>query len=125
VTVGGAGARPVATAAEAADPRLTGRTYAIPFEQVWRAALGLAEGGLRRWRLLAADDQEGLIRAEIHPLLLGPISDVTVHIGLDADAQTRVDAEAASRAGRPATRTHARRIGRFFATLDRALARRP
>ena len=27
------------------DPRLRGRTYSIPFEQVWQASLALAKGG--------------------------------------------------------------------------------
>ena len=43
------------------DPRLSGRTYAIPFEKVWRTCMKFVEGH-GRWRLLQADDLAGFIR---------------------------------------------------------------
>lgn len=111
------------TAPDATDPRLRGRTYAIPFEQVWQAALALADGGLPRWRLLKANDHDGIIRARARTALLGLEADVTIQIGLDADAQTRVDARAARRAVRADLGVNARRIASFFRALDRDLAR--
>ncbi|HEX7051593.1 MAG TPA: DUF1499 domain-containing protein [Longimicrobiales bacterium] len=111
------------TAPDADDPRLRGRTYAIPFDRVWELALALADGGLRRWHVLDADDQEGVIHAEAHAALFRTIHDVTIRIGLDADAQTRVDAQAAARTTRGDLGASARRIAAFFRALDRALAR--
>lgn len=106
------------------DPRLRGRTYAIPFEQVWQATLALPRHGLKRWTVVHADDDEGTVRMRVRPALLGTRADVTIRIGLDANAQTRVDARSRSRAGLIDFGGNARRIGRFFRGLDRALARR-
>ena len=100
------------------DPRLRGRTYAIPFETVWQACLSLAGGGLKRWEVLEHDDQEGLIRGRVRGRLSRFTSAVTIRIALDADAQTRVDGLAASQAGRGDLGTNARRLGRFFSSLD-------
>ena len=105
------------------DRRLRGRTYPVPFERVWQAAVGLASGGLRGWRLLEADDQRGVIRAEATTLVLRFVDDVRVQVSLDPDAQTRVDARSASRKGRGDLGTNARRLHRFFRALDRRLGR--
>lgn len=110
------------TGPHADDPRLRGRTYAIPFERVWQAALALTGGGLRRWTLVHADDEEGIIRAQAEPVVLGATAEVTIRIGLDADAQTRVDARARSRRGVVDFGANARRIGKLFRGLDHALA---
>ena len=110
------------TAATAKDPRLRGRTYAIPFDDVWRASLALVDGGLRRWELLEADDQEGTIRGTARGLVGDRFtSSVTVRVTLDADAQTRVDALSASRSGRGDLGSNARKLRKFFRALDRAL----
>lgn len=110
------------TAPDAEDPRLRGRTYAIPFEDVWQASLRLVDGGLRRWELLEADDQEGIIRGVAHGILFARFtSDVTVRISLDSDAQTRVDALSASRSGRYDLGSNARKLRKLFRALDRAL----
>lgn len=109
------------TAPSAEDPRLRGRTYAIPFEQVWQASLALVDGGLRRWELLEADDREGIIRGVARGLVDRFTSSITVRITLDVDAQTRVDALAASRVGRYDLGSNARKLRKFFRTLDRAL----
>ena len=106
---------------EAEDPRMRGRTYAIPFEDVWQASLDLMDGGLRRWEVLESDDQEGIIRGLVHGLGARFTSAVTVRITLDADAQTRVDALSASRVGRYDLGSNARRLRKFFRTLDRTL----
>jgi hypothetical protein len=111
------------TSAEAGDPRLRGRTYDVPFEQVWQAAVKLASGGLRGWSLLHKDDQEGVIRAEARPLALRTVADVMITIVLDEDAQTRVDMQSTSRKGFADLGSNGRRIARFFKALDRALAK--
>jgi hypothetical protein len=109
------------TSPEAGDPRLRGRTYAVPFEQVWQAALRLADGGLGGWVLVSADDQAGVINAEAANALLRRTDDVEVRILLDADAQTRVDARSVSRVEKADLGANARRLVRFFDGLDRAL----
>lgn len=109
------------TAPTADDPRLRGRTYAIPFEAVWQASLKLVDGGLRGWRLLEEDDREGVIRGVVRRRLERFESAVTLRVSLDQDAQTRVDALSASRVGRADLGVNARRLGRFFRALDEAL----
>ncbi len=107
------------TAEDAEDRRLRGRTYAIPFDQVWTAALALAHRR-RGWTVLHADDIEGEIRAEVRTLLRFT-HDVNVRVGLDRNGQTRVDLVSASRTGRADLGKNARRIGRFLRALDREL----
>ena len=110
------------TAPGAEDERLRGRTYAIPFEDVWQASLQLVSGGLKRWELLEYDDREGIIRGIAHGRLKRFTSAVTIRISLDVDAQTRVDALSASRVGRMDLGVNTRRLHRFFRALDRAMA---
>lgn len=107
-----------ATEPEHVDPRLRGRTYAVPFDRVWRAALDIASGGIRRWTVLESDDDAGVIRARAGRLLGGDPADVTITIVLDQDAQTRVDARSASAGRGPDLGANARRIARFFRELD-------
>ncbi len=111
------------TSEDLVDRRLRSRTYAIPFERVWQASLGLARRR-RGWRVLEADDLEGRIRAEARTMLRF-VDDVTVRVWLDANAQTRVDMSSASRVGKADLGKNARRIGKFLRALDRELARRP
>ncbi|HEV8693938.1 MAG TPA: DUF1499 domain-containing protein [Lysobacter sp.] len=106
-----------------ADPRLRGRTYAIPFEQVWQAVGRLASGGLRRWRLIASDDHDGIIHAEARTLF-GKVDDVLITISLDADAQTRVDVQARARQRSGDLGRNARRIGKFCRSLDQRLRKK-
>jgi hypothetical protein len=111
------------TSSDTEDPRLRGRTYAVPFEDVWRAALSLVDGGLRGWRVISADDREGVIVAEAKTLVFRFVDDIRLRIVLDPDAQTRVDVRSASRVGRLDFGTNARRIARFCRRLDRQLSR--
>ncbi|MFO7894882.1 MAG: DUF1499 domain-containing protein [Longimicrobiales bacterium] len=109
------------TSPDAGDSRMRGRTYAIPFEDVWQASLRLVDGELRRWQLLEADDREGIIRGVARGLSDRFSSAVTIRITLDHNAQTRVDALSASRSGRYDLGSNARRLRKFFRSLDRAL----
>ena len=106
------------------DPRLLGRTYAIPFETVWQAATRLAGGGIRGWALWVADDQIGMIEASINPLV-GPAADVRVTIRLDENAQTRVDLTSKSRTTRGDLGRGRRNIGTFLRRLDNLLEAQP
>lgn len=103
------------------DPGLRGRTYAIPFEDVWQASVELVGGRIRRWEVLEADDQEGIIRGVARGRVERFTSAITVRITLDADGQTRVDAFSASRVGRADLGVNARRLRRYFRSLDERL----
>jgi hypothetical protein len=107
------------------DGRLVGRTYAIPFDAVWSAATRLAGGELRRWSILSADDLSGVIAAGTRARFFGPGDRVRIDIGLDANAQTRVDLTATSRSERPDFGRNRRAIGRFLTKLDEALGAKP
>jgi hypothetical protein len=115
------------TSPESDDPRLLGRTYAVPFETVWQAALRLAGGGLPGWRIRSSDDLAGIINAEAKSRIRRRVSDVKIRISLDPNAQTRIDARSASREGRADLGANARRLHSFFRGLDEAVAgrRRP
>ena len=102
------------------DPRLLGRTYAIPFDQVWTACLVLVERP-RRWTLLQANDLDGYLRVKCQTLVFNFIDDFEIRIGLDKHAMTRVDVKSRSRRGRADLGTNARRISRFLRRLDRIL----
>ena len=102
------------------DPRLTGRTYAIPFEQVWRECMKFVEER-GRWRLLQADDLAGFIRVRCTTVVFRFEDDLEIRIGLDEHALTRVDVRAGSVKGRADLGMNVRRVGRFFRKLDRSL----
>ncbi|HEX6307000.1 MAG TPA: DUF1499 domain-containing protein [Longimicrobiales bacterium] len=112
------------TSPNASDRRLRGRTYAIPFDTVWQAALQLASGGIFRWTCHDADDQEGVILATTKSLL-GAEHDIMVRVTLDENGQTRVDASAQARRPVGDLGRSRRRLRRFFRRLDRVLARPP
>jgi len=114
-----------ATDPKSEDRRLRGRTYAIPFEDVWQASLGLCGGGLRGWSVLSADDQRGVIEAISKTPVFGHEDDLRVGIQLDENAQTRVDLWSTSQKGRANLGRNRRVIGRFLRSLDRRLAAQP
>ena len=60
----------------APDPELRGRTYAVPFEDVWAAAIALANGGLRGCSLKRANDRDGIIIAGTHIEAVGHVPSV-------------------------------------------------
>jgi hypothetical protein len=117
--------RGAATDPASPDARLLGRTYAIPFDAVWSAAMKLAGGGIRRWSVSEADDIAGVIVASAQRLFFGQDDDVRIEIGLDENGQTRVDVSSSSRSQRPDLGRNRRAIGRFLSSLDRSLNARP
>ncbi|MSR21980.1 MAG: DUF1499 domain-containing protein [Gemmatimonadetes bacterium] len=104
-----------------ADPTLRGRRYAIPFDTVWKRAVALIAEGGSRWTLQEADDQRGIIRAEVRTFLLGFVDDLRIRVWLDVDAQTRVDVLSRCRTSRPDFGANAKRIRRYLRNLDRTL----
>lgn len=112
------------TRADAEDPRFRGRTYSIPFEDVWQAALTILRG-LRGCSVRLANDRDGIIIAEASGTLPRRTDDITVSITLDKDAQTRVDMRSLSRAGKSDFGANARRIAKFFDQLDARMAELP
>lgn len=107
------------------DGRLRGRTYAIPFDDVWTQSLRIANERIRGWTVVDEDDQRGVIEVESATRLWRFVDDVHISVGLDEDAQTRVDMTSASRVGRGDLGRNPRTIGRFLRELDRALAATP
>lgn len=104
-----------------ADGALRGRTYAIPFDRVWNAAIGLASGGLSRWTLLDSDDQTGRIEANVRGLMLKMPATIRIRITLDGNAQTRVDVDSTPERSGTDLGAARRRIRRFIASLDQTL----
>lgn len=108
----------VSTDPTSTDERLVGRTYTIPFEEVWQASIALCTGELKGWSIRSADDQRGVIEAVTKAPLTGFEDDVRVEIRLDENAQTRVDVWSATQKSRaPFGRTR-RVIGTFLRGLD-------
>lgn len=107
------------------DPRLRGRTYSIPFEDVWQAVLSVGSGGLLGWSVGRSDDQSGVVDALAKTPLIGSETDVHIHVGLDHLGQTRVDLVAVSRSTRGDLGRSKRLIRRFTERLDRQLDARP
>lgn len=105
---------------EADDPRLRGRSYSVPFVQVWEAALDIAQK-TRGWRIVSSDSRAGEIVAEATTGLWKFTDDVWIRMSLDEDGQTRVDLASASRKGSADLGTNARRIARFLRSLDARL----
>jgi hypothetical protein len=117
------GTTAVQTGAGAADVRLQGRTYAIPFEDVWQGTLRLVRGKLRGWSLEFADDREGVVNALVRSPLKWLQGVVEIRIVLDHDAQTRVDASSTTPEIFHDFGINARRLGRFFTRLDKEAMR--
>ncbi|MEO5509343.1 MAG: DUF1499 domain-containing protein [Longimicrobiales bacterium] len=113
------GSQTLSTSPEHSDTRLQGRTYAIPFEDVWQGALRIIREKSKRWSLDTADDQEGVINADVRGLYKKLNGTVVVRVALDAEGQTRVDAHARTPAAFTDFGVNARRLDRFFRGLDR------
>lgn len=106
---------------EAADPRLRGRSYGVPFARVWDAAVEVAQR-TRGWTIVSSDPRGGEIVAEARTAVWKFTDDVWVRLSLDEDGQTRVDMASASRKGGGDLGANARRIARFLRTLDARLS---
>lgn len=115
----------VHTRPDASDPRLRGRRYAIPFDQVWGAAFELLSGGMPHWTLTWEDDRSGVLEAKVPPRTLRPAGLVRVRVFLDADAQTCVEMFAGPADGGRDLGASRRRVLRFFEALDRHLSPGP
>ncbi|MDH3222353.1 MAG: DUF1499 domain-containing protein [Gemmatimonadota bacterium] len=111
----------VSTSPASEDPELCGRTYAIPFGQVWDAVVRLVAGGLKGWRMVRWDDDVGLVEAEARGLLLAMTADVSVSVTLDGNAQTRVDVQARKKGRGGDLGANRRRVRRFVRALDKQL----
>ena len=117
------GTTAVRTSSGEVDRRLRGRTYAIPFEDVWQGTLRLVRGKLRGWSLEFADDRDGVVNALVASRLKWLQGVVEVRIVLDDNAQTRVDATSATPDIFHDFGVNARRLGHFFNRLDREALR--
>ena len=106
------------------DPRLLGRTYAIPFDAVWHGCMKLVQER-SRWSLLLADDLAGFIRVLCTTMVFRFEDDLEIRIVLDEHGLTRVDVRSHSRKARADLGLHARRVGRFFRSLDQVLGAGP
>ena len=106
------------------DRRPRGRTYAIPFDRVWSAAQAAAAGGCRRWRLISADDDAGVLLAEVRTFLSRRAGDARIEIGLDDNGQTRLDLRVVMRGRRGDLGGAARIVGSFVKHLDASLQAR-
>jgi len=113
------------TRPDASDPRFRGRTYAIPFEDVWQAALGIVREDLRGCSVRLTNDRDGIIIAQAVSRLPRRIDDFTISIVLDRDAQTRVDMRSVTRDGGRDLGANARRVAKFFDLLDDRMAELP
>lgn len=102
------------------DSTLRGRTYAVPFERVWRASLDIASERWG-WTVVGTDDVKGVIEIEARTPVFRFVDDVEIRISLDRNAQTRVDMISGSRVGKGDLGTNARRIRRFLKHLDERL----
>lgn len=116
--------RSAETAPHATDPRLRGRTYAIPFDRVWSAAEASVRSAPRS-RLVSSDDEAGILVAEVQTLVTRRIGDARIEIGLDDNGQTRVDLSVVMRGGRRDLGASKRIVGSFVESLDAALQVRP
>ena len=102
------------------DPRLWGRTYAIPFDRVWGTCMELATNW-SRWELLHSDDLAGMIQVLCTTLVFRFKDELEIRVRLDENALTRVDVRSRSTKGRRDFGVNARRIGRFLLRLDKLL----
>ena len=102
------------------DPRLIGRTYAIPYEAVWRSCMSLVQKR-NGWRILKSDDLAGFIRVRCARRFIRLEDDLEIRIGLDEHGLTRVDLRSRSRTDGADLGVNARRVGRFAKKLDESL----
>ena len=108
------------TRADAPDPRLRTRCYAVAFREGWSEVETLVER-FPRWTSTGSDARSGELRAEAQTRVCRFTDDVTVRVHLDDGGLTCVDVESASRIGWYDFGTNARRIRGFLRRLDQQL----
>ena len=89
------------------------------------AAAAAAAGGIPRWKLVSADDQAGVLVAEVRTLLSRRTGDARIEIGLDDNGQTRLDLRVVMRGKRGDLGGAARIVGSFVKQLEASLQVRP
>ena len=72
-----------------------------------------------------SDETAGIIEARVRGILLRLPATAVITVGLDDNAQTRVDLAAEARHGGGDLGVNARRIRRFCSALDRVLEAEP
>lgn len=97
-----------------------GRTYATPFATVWDALVNDI-GRRRRWDLVHADEELGILTVRCRSLVWRLVDDLVIWVSLDENALTRVDARSRSRVGKGDLGVNRRRIQRLLQRLDRSL----
>ena len=97
-----------------------GRTYTVPFAEVWDAATADIRGR-RGWEIVHADEERGLLTVVCRSRLRRSSDDLSVWVRLDEYGLTRVDARAGSREGRLTPGANRRRILDLLESLDRTL----
>lgn len=97
-----------------------GRTYTVPFAEVWDAATADIRSR-RGWEIVHADEERGLLTVVCRSRLRRSSDDLSVWVRLDEYGLTRVDARAGSREGRLTPGANRRRVLDLLDSLDRAL----
>ena len=102
-----------------------GRTYSVPFAQVWDSIVAEVQGR-SRWRLVHSDEGLGLLTVTCRPRLQRRVDDLAIWVSLDENGFTRVDLRSGPRATekRPdglLKPSHGRRIATLLASLDKRL----
>jgi hypothetical protein len=97
-----------------------GRTYTVPFADVWDAATADIQAR-RGWEIVHADEERGLLTVVCRSRLRRSSDDLSVWVHLDEYGLTRVDARAGSREGRLSPGANRRRVLELLESLDEAL----
>lgn len=101
----------------------SGRSYAVPYERVWRTAVEVARSS-RGWSVLAIDPVRGRIEAEARTAVWKFVDLITIELRLDELGSTRLHVTSAAVTERPHLGVRNRRIRRFLRSLDAALQKR-
>ena len=97
-----------------------GRTYAIPFADVWDAVAARV-AAQRGWELVHADEERGLFTIVCRSRLRRSVDDLSIWVRLDEDGLTRLDVRAGSREGRQTPGANRKRVTELLQALDDAL----
>lgn len=100
------------------------RSYAVPYERVWRVAIEVARSS-PRWTVGLVDPSRGRIEAEARTLVWKFVDRLTISIRLDELGSTRLDVTSQPVTQRPSLGVRTRRIRRYLSNLDAALRQDP